>query len=386
MRYAAILGLALLIQSKDDFATLKAKAEAGFAEEGLKLADELLKKGHAPEARLIAGIVATRVAASKEKAEKLAADAKAWKGKAPAGKDAETKVPAFGKKWAGEWRKAAKAASKDQAKEGARLDVEAEILDALWEHAKAYALFNRRRAEAGVPTVEYDFALAYGCQMHARYLVKNPGDGHEEDKAKDGYSEEGARAGENGLLGRKVSLLANVDGQLATVYHRAGMIEPRLLATGSGLAGRGEDSHVVVDVASAISNSSQLEPVAYPPDGATDAYLLMWPERPSPLDTELDWKVGYPVTLGFYEKADTIRNATIKLLEQSGKTEVPCWISTPEKPATDKFDHNDGMICGIPKKPLKARTKYLVVIEWEQESRRQKREWSFSTSELEKPN
>src|SRR5206468_12149086 len=92
--------------------------------------------------------------------------------KAAPAKEAEGKIAALAKRWAGEWRKVAKGAGA----EAARLQVEAEILDALPEHAEALALFNRRRAEAGIGRVDYDFALSSGCQLHAKYLALHPDD------------------------------------------------------------------------------------------------------------------------------------------------------------------------------------------------------------------
>jgi hypothetical protein len=354
-----------------DFDALKKKAEAAFADEGLKLAEELLKKGYLSDARFVAGLVGSRVADAKERGTKLCEEAKGSKAKPAAGKEGETKVTAFGKKFAGEWRRAAKAGS---GKEAARLEVEAEILEAAWEHAKGFAVLNRRRGEAGVGTVEYDFGLSYGCQMHARYLAKYPDAGHDEDEKKPEFSEEGRNAAKKSVIGGE-PLDANVEGHLSTLYHRIFPLHPGLRSIGIGAA----KNNSAIDVATVLQELDAPCCVVYPPDGAKDVWLEFADEEPSPLPQQAGGKGGYPCTITFYPFGSTVTKAQAKMWEKGGRErEVECYFSSPEAPGA-KWDRNGGAICLIPKQLLKPTTAYRVEVECEWEGKPLKKAWSFTT-------
>src|SRR5206468_2434884 len=153
---------------------------------------------------------------------------------------------------------------------------------------KAFALFNRRRAEAGVGKVDYDFGLAYGCQLHAKYLAQHPDaeDPHTEEAGKAGFSEAGKKAAENSVVGFDTNLVANVDVQFGTFFHRIRMIEPSTFKTGMGLTTTSRGYCTLVDILSATSES-ETNPkwVIYPPDKTLSVFCLMYPEDPSPVPT-----------------------------------------------------------------------------------------------------
>jgi hypothetical protein len=369
----AVAVLALQGAKPRDFDALAKKAEAAFADEGLKLAEELAKKGYLSDARFVAGLVGSRVADAKEKAAKLIEEVKGSKAKPAAGKEGETKVTAFGKKFAGEWRKAAKAGS---GKDAARLEVEAEILDAAWEHAKGFAVLNRRRAEAGVGTVDYDFGLAYGCQMHARYLAKYPDAGHDEDEKRAEFSEEGRNAARNSVIGGD-PLDVDVERHLASLYHRTPVLHPACSRVGMGALTKKD---AVTDVLSSVPDDYESHLVLYPPDGVKDVWHEFADENPSPLPAHSTSREGYPVTLIFYPSDAVVTKARAKMFEKGQREkEVECFISSPEVPANKSRPTNGGAICLIPKQTLKANTAYRVEIECELDGKLLKKDWSFAT-------
>lgn len=364
------------------------KVETAYADQGLKVAGELIQKGASEEARFLAGVIGTRFSDAKERADALIEQAKAAKSKPGTAKEAETMISTFAKRWAAEWRKIAKAglASKTPgAREtGERLSVEAEIIDALAEHAKAYALFNRRREEAGVGKVDYDFTLAYGCQMHAKYLARhsNAPDPHSEEEGKEGYSAEGKKAAENSVVGWG-ALDTNIDTQLSTLFHRSRMIDPSTIRIGMGIAGK---QRTVVDLGSAAAESTDTPKwVAYPPGNGTGIYLRMVPENPRTLSSDEEQTAGYPITVSFFDELSTIKQSVARLKEKSSGKDVPCHFFSPEKPPTSGIEHNDGVIALIPKSALKANTTYVVHLECEYLDKPVKLNWAFTTGSIERP-
>jgi uncharacterized protein YkwD len=105
------------------------------------------------------------------------------------------------------------------------------------------AKVNKARTETGLPPVVLDADLSHGCDLHARYLVRNFGDPttqglgmHDEDAKKPGYSAEGQRAGKASVIASDGSAMDSVDSWLATLYHRVPLLHPSLKRIGVGTA------------------------------------------------------------------------------------------------------------------------------------------------------
>jgi hypothetical protein len=96
---------------------------------------------------------------------------------------------------------------------------------------QAVEMLNAWRALVGVPPISHDPAQSAGCAAHAEYYRLTHGMGHFEDPTKLGYSDAGAKAA-------ATSVLAYADGERGplvwenAVYHRAGLLNPRLATTG----------------------------------------------------------------------------------------------------------------------------------------------------------
>jgi len=259
----------------------------------------------------------------------------------------------------------------------------AEILERLGDHAHAFRLLNDRRRSCGVNPIEYDVTLARGCQLHCNYLQFAPDDGHNEDPNKKGYTPEGAEAGKHSDLHYKPRLPEALEDWLASLYHRIPLLHPNLVRIGTGEAQHPSGGFITaLDVYGGLESSADpsREQQEYPPSNATEVRLGFPPggESPNPLPSGQKGQAGNPVTLSFWKGSTQVTKVKAKLLE-GGQREVDCWISSPEKPARQDWATNSDSICLIPKRLLKPRTGYLVIIECEFDGQPFKKQWSFTT-------
>ena len=240
---------------------------------------------------------------------------------------------------------------------------------------------NGFREAAGVAVVEAKATLHRACDLHASYLAKNRvPNAHVEDPSRPGYTEEGARVARVSVIhqfGSKRDLKEAVDSLIAAIYHRQALLHPGLKEIGVGWAwdpeGRGV---VVIDVSQLAAVPS--EPVVYPPPGAKDVpleFALGGRESPDPVP-DLRAVGGYPVTVQFDTswKPDTATGR----LTLDGK-EVPCWLSSPDRPARADRPQPD-LVALIPREPLKASSTYAVEITCARRGAEPwTRKWSFTT-------
>lgn len=92
-------------------------------------------------------------------------------------------------------------------------------------------MLNEWRALVGVPPVSQDPAQTAGCQAHAEYYRQTHETGHFEDPSKPGYSDAGAKAAASSVLSYGEGDRGPFEWENA-VYHRAGLLNPRLDTTG----------------------------------------------------------------------------------------------------------------------------------------------------------
>ena len=231
-----------------------------------------------------------------------------------------------------------------------------------------------------VPELKLEREICDAAQKHAEYLVQNPEqadkwpDAHEEYRDKPGYTPEGHWSGNHsnvvsGLDDAKEA----IDGWIGTFYHRLPMLTPELVRIGWGQAGQ----MAVLDVSSFVTPPATSWVVVFPYDGMSDVPPhFVGIEHPNPVPEEPDEDFGYPITLqiGLPAADAPVPEITLRLLE--GKSEVPCWFSSPSKPTNPDLVPRNAW-CLIPKGALKASTGYSVQAEWYGTG--QKLEWSFRT-------
>lgn len=250
---------------------------------------------------------------------------------------------------------------------------------------------NLYRKGAGLREVVEDKELSKACQMHAQYLALNPdateGASHREDQNRKGFSEAGSKCAPRSLnnSGSREPLML-LESLLATLYHREDLLSSKLIVTGIGTADDGVRGFLVVDVGGKKwDRELDVRPVLFPyPDQQRVPLAFGGTEWPDPLP-ERGAKAGYPITLSCDPLGWKPGEAVAFL--RCGDAEVSCWLSTPEKPA-NATRSQPGIVCLIPKSPLKPLTKYTVTMKCKQygleKSPEWSKTWSFTTIAAEK--
>jgi hypothetical protein len=96
---------------------------------------------------------------------------------------------------------------------------------------QAVQMLNEWRGRVGLMPVSHDLEQTEGCRAHFEYYRQTGQTGHYEDPSQPGYTEAGAKAAAS-------SVLAYGSGDLSpyvwedAVYHRTGLLDPRLATTG----------------------------------------------------------------------------------------------------------------------------------------------------------
>jgi uncharacterized protein YkwD len=87
-----------------------------------------------------------------------------------------------------------------------------------------------------------------------------------------------------------------------------------------------------------------------------------------------------PITATFL-KSEPLKDAAGKLTKADGG-EIPCWFSTPEKPANPMFAKHQGTtVCLIPKQPLTPKTTYHVHLQGQLAGKAWEKKWKFTTGD-----
>ncbi len=255
---------------------------------------------------------------------------------------------------------------------------------------KAVDKLNVYRVSAGLAAVTLDPKLSVGCLKHARYLVANEGqdallglNAHREDPKLPNYSKEGDEAGAASDIGiGDYEPIDAIDAWMATLYHRVPLLAPNLKTIGFGCAkGRRQGWATVMNVQSG-RDATPVHPVFYPaPDQSGVA--LTFPisgEEPNPIPLDPDNRAGFPV-MAILPRAMPLQNVTGKLTTLDG-AEVPCWLSSPEKPANPKHANAQGNVaCLIARDPLKAKTTYQAEFQGTLAGKAWEKKWKFTTIE-----
>lgn len=100
--------------------------------------------------------------------------------------------------------------------------------------------------------------------------------------------------------------------------------------------------------------------ICYPADGQVDVPLeFTGNEIPDPLPDATNKLTGYPLTITF-APAVRVQNVQIELLDDKNQ-KIPCWISTPEKPANlHHIEVQANTICLFSHKPLESAMRYTL--------------------------
>lgn len=243
---------------------------------------------------------------------------------------------------------------------------------------------NLHRKAAGLEPATLDEDLSRVCVLHARYLTRNVGRVpdlrfNEQKSGLPGFTEEGQRMARDtsNFQGKGVEPITCIEQMLSTVRYRLMVLNPHQQAIGLGA-----DLHPpagwfwVLHLPPVPNRMKGPIGIPHPGEGQEDVPLLMGePVGPLVKDVPPETQAGYPITASF-ALTSKVRESAAKLFEADG-TEVPCWLSTPEAPLPGVGPFRQ--LALIPKKPLKAATRYRAEMSAEVDGKPWSRTWQFTT-------
>jgi hypothetical protein len=250
------------------------------------------------------------------------------------------------------------------------------------EIKKAIIILNNARKAAGLDTVTISAKLSVGCLNHAKYMVMNQGhqltagmNAHKEFPELKGYTKEGESAAKNAVI-HYIKPSEAIAGWIATFYHRVPLLQPNLKEVGIGFYAKDNYIVTLIECISGTKGTNSVPVVYYPNEDQAGIPLMMGPEIPHPVGEQGNY--GFPVTI-YFTNWQKITVVQFKLTDESGK-EIPCYLSTPEKPATSFTQWSS--ICAIPKKALLPEATYTVSIKCKIDGKAFDKTYHFKTAKL----
>ncbi|OFN77289.1 CAP domain-containing protein [Neisseria sp. HMSC064E01] len=296
------------------------------------------------------------------------------------------------------------------------------------------AYLNFLRANAGLPTLAHSSVLEKSARNHARYLLQNPEDGHDErhrsnpfftgnrpaERAqKVGYFYDGVH--ENISTGfypypeevdTHLPVQQQIDGLMTAIYHRFSLLEQGIDEAGAAFEYRDGRTSVAINQGNHQFNYYCGLGRVYPEPGrryyqnacnnhaivyadeikAQREFLyVVYPqgnfampdfhgEHPDPMPGYEF--TGNPVSIAFAESAGKIRMKTFKLYQ--GKSEIEkVKVMTASNDPNHTF--SDRQFALFPLSPLEYDTAYRAVFEYERNGKSKKAEWTFRTKKPDYP-
>jgi hypothetical protein len=237
--------------------------------------------------------------------------------------------------------------------------------------------WNRLRLRNGLPPAFLDPDLTRGAMLHAAYMDKW-GRGHDEDKAKELFTEEGAKAGKNSSVG-PAPAVKEISFCYDSLYHRLMLFHPDLRKVGIGVGAK----WTALDGLSAREKREWTWPVIIPAAGNDLVPLAFAGENPAPHPEVLDSlqrqkEAGFPITLTFPDTKVTAAEAELRV-DGSDGAPVEFLLSSPEKPANPAQPMNFRSICVIPLRKLTPATTYWARVRYRWNGEAAVRTWYFRT-------
>ena len=375
---AAALACALLVQDPADSGSEKSKLHEELAVAAEGAGEQLIKLKSWDEARAFLELIRAKSDARAEALDKLIA--KTDKQTSGLKWDAKSSdlIKSFGSERAKKFFAFARAWKEKDAEAARWTQAEGEILDDLLDYVKAYARLTQIRAHYELPKTRFDWKLSVPAVWHAKYLVHNPDDPRE-IQGKTGFTNEGQECAKKSVSSRAESLNDLVESLVHAPFHRAFVMQPRLLHTGFGQA-HGSDQTGVMDVQSGLGppDATQDSLLRVPRDGSIDVPTRGYDDSTRIVENVSMKDLGYPVSLVFYSASDQPKNIKAQITESLRVLDV--YISTPDAPAIPKqYPTNRNMILLVPKNPLKPLTTYNVRVEFTLRGEKTTASWSFRT-------
>lgn len=259
------------------------------------------------------------------------------------------------------------------------------------------SVLNFYRATAKVPRLKENERFSEGARLHARYVVLSGDAGHDETDSSRYHTEAGEEAGRSGaVFASTEASITNreaIEGWMASPFHAAGIIDPRLRTTGYGSyrspnRTSGWRAAGTLDVVRGRTGSDPGRAVTWPGDG-TQVPLTMYPgnESPDPLTSCRGYRgnAGLPI-LARIPNAGSIVRASFT---ENGSAADFCIFdgSTYRNPNAAEQRRGRSILAAehtiviMPRRPLKTLHTYRASIE----TTRTRVAWSFSVGEVVAP-
>lgn len=244
------------------------------------------------------------------------------------------------------------------------------------------ALLNEIRLRGALAPVVIDVEASRHAAAHLDYLEFNNVDRpeltldiHHEELGARGYTPEGAKAGQLGVIGLGQSFRQDLEGWYASIYHGAKILDPDLRRVGVARKHRLSICYPVEEP------WVGRVPVVHPADGARDIPLdyTAGGEIPNPAPgTDLGRGCGFPLVVHLPRSLHAKELVKFQLLDPRYR-EVEGFASSPSRPANEVLPDNLGCAFFIPRAPLLGGVLYHARLEIE--GMDAPLEWSFTTAE-----
>lgn len=259
--------------------------------------------------------------------------------------------------------------------------------------AQVLAKINEVRTIASLPRVEIDPILSQSASDHAKYLILNNKFTREQNTGdinftgatlEDRLNNLGYKRASKEMFCQTDNALDSIDLFMNTVYHRLRLLNPDLKYLGYGTYKSKDKEIHVFDFGYLNENEEKFrwDVIFYPANNSTEI-KTNWSgdENPDPLPLGTQKPLGYPVTIVFKDKVNSVSKA--ELIDETGN-KINSFIITPINDINNK-DFNAVII--VPKEVLKDNTKYVVIVKVNlgKENIEKDYSWSFIT-EFEKKN
>jgi uncharacterized protein YkwD len=251
---------------------------------------------------------------------------------------------------------------------------------------RVLSAINAQRRLVGRDEVVLHAAHSSGCLAHATYLAKNAAtenlDPHEEDPHLPGVTDAGRQTAPSASVAWREPVAA-INGWLATPGHRALLLDASLKSVGFGFTRTATGEWVsVFDLlrgAKGTPGTGAARAVLYPAHRQQEVPLeFPGSEVPDPLPNAKNEPAGYPITATF-PPSTKVPTAEAWLENEAGE-EVAAWLSSPARPANERFTRSQrGTVCLFSRKLLEPGTRYVVYVQATAAGEDWSRVWSFTT-------
>jgi hypothetical protein len=235
--------------------------------------------------------------------------------------------------------------------------------------AEGLAHLNEIRRGMNMLPVALSRKASRHTMLHVRYLARNGGNGHMEERGKPGYTREGLRAGVSAIGSmNKGGVPSSIDGHLSSLLHRMDLIDPTITEVGIAV----DSSRVWIHTECGKRRQWDGQgPVIFPgPNGAWSPGTYSG-ENPDPRPEGESKTSGLPVTVSWFGR-ESIKKIRVELRGARGR--IRCWRNDSDGRDL-KTNHPSIRAALMPHSSLKGRN--LLLLTWVQDGKPCRMDYEF---------